>query len=322
MTEAIIKSPKVLVVGASYDSVNNNSVLRKFVAEGFEEILGKENVLESDLFTADLVIKSFIPDLVLVFGSCMPDESSYSELRKVCDKHQVPIAFWLHDDPYELDFKFKAEIYGDFLFSNDRWAAEFYSKKCHHLPMAASVKYHYRDPNSFYENDIFFCGVAFDNRKQLISDLQPVLQTMNTLVLGADWPAELEFAKNQRISNQQFGDYCSRSKFVLNIGRHLNLANKRFDLIASTPGPRTFEAAMSGCVQLFYVESLEILDYYEPGEEILLFNNKQEFCQQIEKLIDDESKLREISIAAQNKTTKFHTYKNRAEKILNIVLNM
>lgn len=314
---------KVIVSGASPDHVNRNTVMRDYVAEGFRQLLGEELVRHVPLQFAPDEIDAFIPDLVLVFGSCMPDFSDYGHLSAACRRHNSKLAFWLHDDPYELDFNYKVLDVADIVFSNDKWSTRFYDHpECHHLPMAASKTAHYRAISDQKDIDVFFCGVGFDNRVRLLRDLKAVLAKMNTCVLGDQWPEDLPFAENRRLDNIELADYQLRSRFTLNIGRHFHFANDRYRLDPSTPGPRTFEAAMAGAVQLYFVESLEIGDYYEDGKEILLFDSVRDLEDILLRYNDAPRELVDIARAAQDRTLREHTYRHRAASILETLETM
>ena len=129
---------KILITGASPDQLNRNTVLRGFVSEGFRQILGLVRVREVSLTHVPAVMPEFRPDLVLVFGSCMPDECDYSALRHSCNQLGAKLAFWLHDDPYEFDHAYKATRHADYVFSNDAWATLHYSHPAtHHLGTGA-----------------------------------------------------------------------------------------------------------------------------------------------------------------------------------------
>ena len=310
---------KVLVTGASPDHLNRNTVMRDYVAEGFRQALGAPAVENTPLEFAPTDLAEFDPDLVLVFGSCMPDNCDYGTLRAGCDRRGILLAFWLHDDPYELDFNYKAIETADLIFTNDKWAREFYDHPaCYHLPMAASKAAHHRQVNEHKDIDLFFCGVGFENRRRLFSDLKPVLSGIDIRVLGDEWPADIPFAVNRRIDNQELGDYLTRSKFSLNIGRHLHLANDRYRLDPATPGPRTFEAAMAGSAQIYFVESLEIEEYYTDGEEILLADDVKDLERILERYLDAPQDIAAIGKAAQQRTLREHTYQHRASRILDI----
>ena len=90
---------KVLVTGASPDHLNRNTVMRDYVAEGFRQLLSAQAVKNIPLEYADTELAEFNADLVLAFGSCMPDYCDYGKLKAACDKRGAIQAFWLHDDP-------------------------------------------------------------------------------------------------------------------------------------------------------------------------------------------------------------------------------
>lgn len=308
---------KVLITGASPDVINHNSVMRNYVTEGFCALLSSNNVRNVPLQFSVSALKHNPVDIVLVFGSCMPDNCDYGALRAECDRSGAKLVFWLHDDPYEQDFNFKIVKYADVIFSNDKWATQFYDHShCYHLPMAASESAHFRSVTQYWEMDLFFCGVGFENRIRLLRDLKPLLNQIKTKVVGDAWPKDLVFANNQRINNAELPNQINNSKFILNLGRHYNLGNDRYKLDPSTPGPRTFETAMAGATQLYFVESLEIEEYYEPDKEILLFDGYKDLSRIFEMYLDEPSAISEISKAAQKRTLSEHTYKHRARKIL------
>ncbi|MGA0588044.1 CgeB family protein [Dyella sp. KRB-257] len=310
---------RVLVCGASPDNQNRNTVLRSYVVEGFAQLQGIELVYNVPLEYAAEKSWGVRPELVVCFGSCMPDDADYSHLRSYCNKTGTPMVFWLHDDPYEFDYNYKLSGVADIIFSNDRWCAEHYDHpNTYHLPLAASETFHYRKIDVTAKNvNVFFCGVAFANRVRLLRDLAKPLAEMDATILGADWPAsELPFCRNTRLPNAQLSDHYARSWITLNMGRDFHYANDRFRLEPSTPGPRTFEAAMAGTTQAMFVESLEIMDYYQPGSEFLLYDSVAEFTRHMAEMTRDRQRCLSIAQAAQQRTLRDHTYKCRAETML------
>lgn len=308
--------PKVLVASASPDRVNHNAVLRQYVARGFMEVLGPSQVVESSFDRSEAAAREFSPDVVLVFGSCMPGVCDYTRLRRYCDQRGAALFFWLHDDPYEFDFNYKILPYADAVFSNDRWAVSHIDHPhVLHLPLAADRLAHFCPLDVQCARDLFFCGAAFPNRVQLLRDLQMSLGGMHVEVFGPDWPADLSFAQEGRLANEALPAYYASSRVTLNVGRRFNLANAKYQLDASTPGPRTFEAAMAGAVQCLFVEGAEIEDYFVPGQEILLFDTPDELRLLIEELRDVPARRESISAAAQARAMRDHTYASRARVI-------
>ena len=312
---------RVLITGASPDGPNRNVLLRSFVAAGFVETLGPEAVRHAPLELAGDIARAFKPGIVLCFGSCMPDDADYSDIRRACDAIDAKLVFWLHDDPYEFDFGYRAVAVADAIFSNDRWASLHYDHpNAHHLPLAADRDAHWRPLGGPRDFDVFFCGVAFPSRVRLLKDLAPTLAKLRTRVLGDEWPKDaLPFARNQRLPNDALSTHYSRARLTLNMGRDFHYANERFRLEPSTPGPRTFEAAMAGTTQLYFVESLEIEDYYAPDTEIVLYDSATEFARHAAALLADEAGCTGIAAAAQARTLADHTYAHRARRLLEML---
>jgi len=94
------------------------------------------------------------------------------------------------------------------------------------------------------------------------------------------------------------------------------LANDRYKLDPSTPGPRTFEAAMAGSAQIYFVESLEVEEYYADGKEILLVDDVKDLKQILVNYLDAPQDILAIGKAAQARTLQQHTYKHRVSHIL------
>lgn len=315
---------KVMCVGASPDSVNNNAILRKFVTDGFKAILGETNVISSPLEFSHREAISFHPNIILAFGSCMPDSCYYISLREYCNQTNTLFLFWLHDDPYEFDFHIKVLPFADLIFSNDRFASLHYPRNTAvHLPLAGCNSSHYRPVKSEADMkyDFVFCGVAFENRKRLIKYLDPILKDLKCKIIGPGWSSvNLDYCKDGSLTNKDFADLVNNSKFVLNVGRDLNLANSRYHLNPSTPGPRTFETALAGGLQIQFTEGLEILDYLRKDQEILLFDSLNEFKNII--FAGSEEDRERIRKNAQQKVQQSHTYENRAQKIIETAKNL
>jgi spore maturation protein CgeB len=308
----------ILITGASPDQTNRNTMLRNYVVEGFQQVLTLEQVIHCPLELAAQMTHERKPHLVVSFGSCMPDDADYFALRHACDKINALLIFWLHDDPYEFDYNNKVCTVADYIFSNDKWSSLHYDHdRVFHLPLAASKNRHWRPLSNDKDIDIFFCGVAFPNRVQLINDLKPILKQYATTILGDQWPdSKFPFAQNTRLPNDKLSDFYMRAKLTLNIGRDFHYANERYKLEPSTPGPRTFEAAMAGTTQLYFIESLEIEDYYQPDTEIILFNSAAEFSRIMEEVFEGRRDISAIQLAAQTRTINDHTYFIRAKKLL------
>ena len=317
------EKPKILIVGASPDGLNLNAQIRSYLARGIEDLLSPEQVRSVPYEYGAEAVETYAPDLIIVFGSCMPDICDYNDLKRAAVSAKAHLAFWLHDDPYEIDYNFRAIETADTIFTNDKWALEFYRfDRVYHLPLAACRHAHYREPAEHAQKkfDLFFAGAGFENRVRLIRDIAGSLAGYRFCVRGSGWPEGLAVCRNELVSNELIADHYARSWMVLNVGRDLDLANERFRLPASTPGPRTFEAAMAGCVQLYFVTGLEIEDYFKSDEEILLFDHADEVPDLVETIACDPERAQSIALAAQKRALRDHTYSARARRILDICI--
>ncbi len=310
-------SRRVLVCTSFPDRINVNPGIRHGLARGFAELLGEEAVVETGFDQALPAMQSGMPDLVVAVGSCLPPDSDYLGWRRHCDRHGCRLIFWLTDDPYEFDPDWKVMRIADHVFTNDANAALHHNAPhVSHLPLAASPVEHWREVTEDADCDLFFCGVAFENRKRLLRAVMPDLSGLHVDLMGDWWPKDIPAARNIRLSSREICDRYNRARVTLNLGRSLDIANERLALAASTPGPRTFEAAMAGAVQAYHAEDLEIVEYFEPGREILLFDTGAELARLVEEMRDDPARRRAIATASQLRCLAEHTYACRARRIL------
>lgn len=309
----------VLVTSTFADRLNTNSSIREYLFQAFARVLGDSHVACCHLELATRQIKQLRPKLVVAVGSLASDTSDLRQLRRSADATSSVLAYWLHDDPYEFDYAFKAELTADIIFSSDAWSASHYRhEQVHHLPLGGAPETYHRPLAPVRTRDIglFFCGVAYPNRIDLLRRADDMLSRFPVAILGSGWPAELRCAQNRRLTSSQMADYAQRSRLTLNVGRELSIANRRYALPSSTPGPRTFEIALSGSAQLYFVSSLEITDYFEPGTEMILMDSLRDLEQAMEQAYDDPDAIEQIATRAQERALKDHTYDTRARKII------
>lgn len=96
----------------------------------------------------------------------------------------------------------------------------------------------------------------------------------------------------------------------------MNIANRRYQLPQATPGPRTFEVALSGSPQLYFINGLEIGDHFTLDAEILPFDSVTDIARAIERTVDEPQEIYAIAQRAQIRALAEHTYVHRARSIL------
>lgn len=309
-----------LVMGGVPDALNRNTQMRDAVVDALAERLGHENVRTCSLPRYESAMSGLRDAFVLIYGSALADESDYYGVAHAARRHGFPLAIWLTDDPYEFDAGYKFTELADVVFSNDRWSRSYYRRPhVFHLPTAASRRQHFREmpaSDRDYELDIFFCGVGFPNRRAIIDGLSPVLKKHRTLICGDEWRSHANYVRNQRLTTPQLMDHYGRSRIILNLARDHSYANKRFMITPSTPGPRTFEAAMAGAFQMIFADRPEVLDYYAADQEIVLFSGLADFAEKVKFYLGNPASRMEIARAAQRRTLRDHQYTNRVDVLL------
>lgn len=314
---------RVLIVGASPDSLNRNAFARGFVADGFRADARIDQAHETPLETAAAVLRNLAPDLTVVFGSIMPDVSDHYVVAALARRGSGKLVFWLHDDPYEFDVAARIHHLADAIFTNDRSALLHYPPRlpAYHLPLGASPVHHRRPVDRRRQNRIFFCGHQFGNRLRFFRRLTDRLGAERIGLVGTGWDTRiLPFAANGYVANTLLPDTYAESLAVAYIGRDLDLANRRFSIRPSTPGPRAFEAAMAGAAQIALTEGGEIAEFFEPGREILMVDSAEEAAEAFRRLLIEPELSLDIGRAAQARALAEHSYAARATALLDRVL--
>jgi spore maturation protein CgeB len=259
------------------------------------------------------------PTITIAVGGLAVDSVNASELKCATKDAGGRLALWLHDDPYEFDYAFKATDLADIVFTNEECCVPHYpGSTVYHLPLAASVEAHFKiiPADLRHDIDLFFCGVAYPNRVEFFRSTQKHLSQLSVVVRGDGWPTDLRFAQNLRLTTGEVCEYSQRSSLTLNIGRSHNIANRRLDLPSTTPGPRTFESALAGGAQLYVGDAMAIYPYFRPGTEILTAETAEEFESAIRFAASNPNALLDIAKKAQERALLEHTYANRAKFII------
>jgi spore maturation protein CgeB len=276
-------------------------------------------------YLQDSFIYNEKPDLIILFGSLYkPYIDIYNLIFQVKSCWNTLIAAWVTDDPYEFDCNYFLPKLVDFVFSNDKNSCNYYhSKNVYHLPLAAAEAIHCTlQPSNEPEWDFVFCGVGFPNRIDVIEGLQDILTKYSTLIIGSNWSSQISnnLFIREPVSYDELLYIYRNSKIVLNISRMFDLENKIYEIVPSTPAPRTFEVAAMGIFQLVFFDRPELYDYFNP-EEIISFSSKEEFMNLAAKYLEDSELRNKVSKLAQQRVSKQHFYRHRLQTIIKTIFH-
>ncbi len=317
------KNEKVMVCsGGRYES-QANAQIREAIISGWESVFGEGNVISTNIAGAAAAIEYIKPKIVFSIGSYLPESTYFGEVCHRAKKFGAITIFWATEDPYEQDANYRIIDDFDVIFSCDHWGTNFYNHPhTHFLPLAACEKLHYRPIDETIEKtvDVMFCGVAFGSRKDVMRSIKQALTNLKVKIIGPGWGEFGIGFSDARIEKDQLIELYQRSKIVLNLGRSLHFENKRYMIMPSNPGPRTFEASAAGAMQLFHEDNYAIHDFYE-RDEVPVFSTRYDFQQQLDKYLNDPDLLLETAKKAQARTLRDHLYNNRIQTVMEILKN-
>ena len=230
-------------------------------------------------------------------------------------------AIWFTEDPYEAKRNQVSAALFQVIFSNDTGSLNFY-QNARHLPLAADPSL---IPASFHhlpQKLLFFSGTAWPNRKSLLNTL--LKQWTNAeafdLHLVANKFVEQQLGRQSLDPALGFqepiaiSDFCLRaanSLCTLVVGRDFSGSGQH--TYARSPGPRLFEAGITGSCQL--VHASEIPDMPSgliEGQHYLRFSSTEELIHLLRQAQINSEPFRAIGSAMASEIQAHHTYDQRA----------
>ncbi len=313
-----VEARKILVCSSGRLESQANAQVRAAIMHGWGELVGAGNVVSANIAGIAATIAGFRPDIVVGIGSYLPESTYFGEAAREARRIGAATVFWATEDPYEQDASYRILDDFDVVFSCDRWGTNFYGhKRARHLPLAGCRQLHYRpyDPEAERAVDVLFCGVAFSSRKDLVSQLMPALSGLKLQFIGPGWGEFGPGFSDRRIDKDELIGLYRGARIVLNMGRSLHFENKRYMIAPSSPGPRTYETALAGAVQVFHEDTFEMRRYFTP-DEVPGFSTPAEFAALLHRFLGDAAARDRTALAAQRRALGEHTYAHRARQVI------
>ncbi len=295
-----------------------NASIRTYIRQGWIETVGAARVVFCGLSAAAGALDMLSPSMVLCIGSYLPETAYFGEISRAARAASVPLVFWATEDPYEKDASHRIEPFFDAIFTCDRGTCRYYDHPMvFHLPLAGSPAHHQSvcRRKAVRPIDVLFCGVAFANRREILSGLRPHLADLKVAIVGPGWSGLGPGCSDRRVNGPHLMQLYAQSRIVLNLGRSLGFENSRYVIAASTPGPRTFEAAMAGSLQLFHEDTLELRRYFDETQ-IPGFSAPADFAALRDRYLGSETLRFEAAVSAQRRALAQHSYAHRAREMI------
>jgi len=308
---------RVLISGTCRPELNSNYGLIEAIAQGFKQLDGPDVQLVQ-LGQLIPAIEHWRPHLTLLVGGLALETVPLAIVHHLCQRVASALVFWSLEDPYEIDHARQQGHWFDLICTTDFASRCFYPGhwRVEHLPLAAPPQPEPQGQQRLTPPGRWlFCGVPFPNRLTWIRAIQAARPA--GLLLGPGWPC---FAAPTQVGSQRVGLAVLRQLYgvmpiTLYLGRVHNLANGA-GVMASTPGPRLFEAAGFGGCQLVCGAGLETQLFYEPQTELLWADTPE---QAIDQLLWAEAHPKAVNSIARNawrRTQAEHLYRHRAQTLL------
>ena len=267
---------------------------------------------------------SFMPELIIVLAQAPLTPDIIQRLKG----GGASVAFWFVEDFRTLLYWKDVAPHYDYFFTIQR--GDFFdelkkigAKNYHYLPQACSPDIHKKitmteDDKKLYSSDISFMGAGYYNRRVFFQGLMD----FDFKIWGTEWDYLSPLARciqksGERLSPDEYVKIFNASKINLNL--HSSSYHEGVDPSGDFVNPRTFELASCGAFQLVDYRT-ELDNLFKVGEEIICYRDLRELREKINYYLDNPEEREKISKNARIKALKFHTFENRMEEMLTIIL--
>ncbi|MCS1351120.1 glycosyltransferase [Mechercharimyces sp. CAU 1602] len=298
------------------------------IVHGMKELnIGVKTMLVNNDFSRTWIstINRWKPDMILV----MLGWKLKAKHLRLLDKVSIPKAIWYTDDPYAIDRAVKTCRHFDAVFTIDSAAIPVYKergcKHVYHLPLAAPHSFFTpRSVAAKYHSQVLLLGMSFDNRKDEIRRLMPLLRKYKTLLVGPGWDKVVRRRKgspkvvNEWVSPLEAMRYYNGADIVLNIHRSSDdsfLKLNTLKVAAYTPNNRIFEVASCSSFQLTSYRP-DLPKLYELPDEMVAYKEWEQLHDLIPYYIEHENERLQIKQKAYQRTLADHLYAHRLRNLL------
>lgn len=298
---------------------------------GFQE-QGCEVKIVDDIKEEDLrrILEEYRPDLVMTAGwTKIHTKSKLKTLRRLTKSYHLKHAYWATEDPRWTDhwsLSFIETTCPDYVFTIDRASLSFYRDRgyqAHYLPWACNPEFHRpAAQKEEYQCDIALvatAGITWSSYRKDSAQilLKPLVErNYNVVIWGKRWddldPAVVGFnvpSKYLRgqLPYQETNHVYSSAKVVLGFqNTTTELTSRTIEVL----GARGF---------LLAPVTPAILETFIPGKHLAVSRSEDETLRLVDYYLAHEDERIKISSMGQAEVYSFHTYSQRAEKILQVI---
>lgn len=200
--------------------------------------------------------------------------------------------WWVNDSHQFLDLMVAKAPYFDRVFVSMKDDVQAFGKNAFWLPGSASLDVAL-DFNVPRVHDISFVGSMDSVHSKRVEIIN---------MLKVDFP-QINIKNNLFLDDMAFEYSSTKIVFNLSLNRDLNY--------------RVFEALACGALLLTDRIGNGLLDLFEDGKDIIVYDTYEDLCQKIKYYLQHEDERKAIAKSGQLKVKKYHTVDNRIDSVIN-----
>lgn len=284
----------------------NHNDFRERAAKKLSSVIDKSKPDKISTSNLQKKLDQFQPNIILVADLFYFSDPVLAVLNTV--KTRCHIAHWIGDFFDERLTK-SSTVIDQYYFSDTGLvsnAIELGLTNAKYLPLAFNPDLFNDDQHSDSKSDdLLFIGAWSPNREALIRNIEFPMR-----IIGKGWDKMTDTPHNisgKNIPITEVADLYQRHNFVLN--------NINSDNINCGLNMRCFEAPACGAL-LITDDVPDLKLCYEPGEEVVCYQDNQQLAEKYASLLDDPQRRKSIQHAGAEKAHRSHTYAHRLKTIL------
>ncbi len=268
--------------------------------------------------------ETFKPDLFLEAGGWNILPETLESLRYM----GIKTALWTIDAPRFFEPIIEASPYYDFVFTGGSEAFEILKdrgvKNLYWLPFACDPDYHRPveltdEERALYGSDVCFVGSGWEDIYPFRRELLESLVDFNLGIWGPGWESVPDssplkrFVRGGETPPDEWVKIYSASRVVF----QSHYRDPEGKIPCYQASPRVYEVL--ACGGFLVVDSQrDILRLFNPGEDLVVFKDKDELKEVVSYYLKNPGDARRIAEKGKEKVINRHTYRHRIRKILSV----
>lgn len=259
--------------------------------------------------------REFKPDLILDTYCKTITPTALKRIRKLVG---CPIVAHFSDNPFFYDPPFSAIENYDHFFVKDSFVVDHCKllglNNVSYLPQAAHPDFHKpikltEKDRDFYGSDLSFVGSLYPYRVKIFE----ALEGRDFKIWGTGWWGGIP--KNHFVFKvHQRRGVVQEEKSKVFCASKININTQNFQNDINSVSSKAFQVACAGGFQIIDYKK-DLKELFRIGKEIVVFNDRDELIDKVDKYLSDEKSRKRIAEAGMKRARNEHTFEKRFKEI-------